>query len=98
MHFQTHSTRKQKFLNTSTPAYYINYFKVMAQWIKHGVDLNVSHVRKAMAYFAKIGDEGAVMKLITSKTQPTTSIKVRNQPVMSTCLEIQTALDVPREG
>lgn len=47
-----------KFFNTFTPAHYVNYFKMMGQWVKDGVELNVNHVKAAMAYFATIGIEG----------------------------------------
>jgi len=47
-----------RFFNTFTPAHYVHYFKMMGDWVKDGVKLDVSHVKTAMAYFATIGVEG----------------------------------------
>lgn len=49
-----------KFFNTFTPAYYINYFKLLATMGQEGKPMNPESNRKAMAYFATIGVEGAL--------------------------------------
>lgn len=47
-----------KFFTTFTPAFYIQYFQLMDEWIKKGETLDAEKVKKAMAYFATIGVEG----------------------------------------
>jgi hypothetical protein len=44
-----------KFFNTFTPAYYINYFKLLSTLGQKGVPMDPDANRKAMAYFATIG-------------------------------------------
>lgn len=49
-----------KFFNTFTPAFYINYFKLLATMGTAGVPMNPENNRKAMAYFATIGIDGGL--------------------------------------
>ena len=49
-----------KFFNTYTPAYYINYFKMLATMAEAGKVMSPEINRKAMAYFATIGIEGGL--------------------------------------
>ncbi len=49
-----------KFFNTFTPAYYINYFKLLATMSEEGKPMNPESNKKAMAYFATIGVDGAL--------------------------------------
>ena len=49
-----------RFFNTFTPAYYINYFKLLTTMSEEGKPMNPENNRKAMAYFATIGIEGAL--------------------------------------
>ncbi|OTA87829.1 hypothetical protein M434DRAFT_35171 [Hypoxylon sp. CO27-5] len=44
-----------KFLNTFTPAYYINYFRLLSQLTEEGKPMDKEANAKAMAYFATIG-------------------------------------------
>ncbi|KAJ9608397.1 hypothetical protein H2200_007385 [Cladophialophora chaetospira] len=44
-----------KFFNTYTPAFYINYFRLLATISEGGKPMNPEANRKAMAYFATIG-------------------------------------------
>ncbi|KIW16035.1 hypothetical protein PV08_06086 [Exophiala spinifera] len=44
-----------KFFNTYTPAFYINYFKLLAKLSEAGKPMNPEANRRAMAYFATIG-------------------------------------------
>jgi len=44
-----------KFFNTYTPAFYINYFKLLATLGEQGKPMDPEANRKAMAYFATIG-------------------------------------------
>ncbi|KAI1442067.1 RmlC-like cupin [Annulohypoxylon stygium] len=44
-----------KFLNTFTPSYYINYFKILSQMTEEGKPMDKEINKKAMSYFATIG-------------------------------------------
>ncbi|KAM4065035.1 cupin domain-containing protein [Hirsutella rhossiliensis] len=44
-----------KFFNTYTPAFYINYFKLLATMAEQGKPMDPESNRRAMAYFATIG-------------------------------------------
>ncbi|KAK5936918.1 hypothetical protein PMZ80_010856 [Knufia obscura] len=44
-----------KFFNTYTPAFYINYFKMLATMAQEGTPMKPEDNRRAMAYFATIG-------------------------------------------
>ena len=56
--FSNPTGEQMKFFNTFTPAFYVQYFKLMAEWARKGEKLDAEKVRKAMAYFATIGVEG----------------------------------------
>jgi cupin superfamily acireductone dioxygenase involved in methionine salvage len=56
--FSNPTNTEAKFFNTFTPAQYINYFKMLAEWVEQGVKVDAEHVKRAMAYFATIGIEG----------------------------------------
>ncbi|OAL35681.1 hypothetical protein AYO20_05062 [Fonsecaea nubica] len=47
--------QEAKFFNTYTPAFYINYFRLLATMNEQGKPMNPEANRKAMAYFATIG-------------------------------------------
>ncbi|KIY00141.1 uncharacterized protein Z520_03826 [Fonsecaea multimorphosa CBS 102226] len=47
--------QEAKFFNTYTPAFYINYFRLLATMNQQGQPMNPEANRKAMAYFATIG-------------------------------------------
>lgn len=44
-----------KFFNTYTPAFYINYFRMLSKMSEEGKPMNPEANRRAMAYFATIG-------------------------------------------
>ncbi|KAK7892715.1 hypothetical protein LTR67_006952 [Exophiala xenobiotica] len=52
-----------KFFNTYTPAFYINYFKLLAKLGEEGKPMNPEANRRAMAYFATIGVADEEMKV-----------------------------------
>ncbi|ETN45733.1 uncharacterized protein HMPREF1541_09566 [Cyphellophora europaea CBS 101466] len=52
-----------KFLNTYTPAHYINYFKLLSTLGEAGKPMSPEANRKAMAYFATIGVSDDEMKM-----------------------------------
>ncbi|KAJ9499273.1 hypothetical protein H2202_005430 [Exophiala xenobiotica] len=52
-----------KFFNTYTPAFYINYFKLLAKLGEEGKPMNPEANRRAMAYFATIGVADDEMKV-----------------------------------
>jgi len=56
-----------KFFNTFTPAFYINYFKLLATLGEAGKPMNPEANRKAMAYFATIGVAEEEMKMQANK-------------------------------
>lgn len=56
--FSNPTGEQAKFFNTFTPAFYVQYFKLMESWAKAGEKLDAEKVKKAMAYFATIGVEG----------------------------------------
>lgn len=41
-----------------TPAYYVQYFKLMQTWADQGQKFDKEMIRKAQAYFATFGIEG----------------------------------------
>ncbi|OAP58080.1 hypothetical protein AYL99_07170 [Fonsecaea erecta] len=47
--------QEAKFFNTYTPAFYINYFRLLATMNEQGQPMNPEANRKAMGYFATIG-------------------------------------------
>ncbi|KIV80602.1 hypothetical protein PV11_08093 [Exophiala sideris] len=47
--------QEAKFFNTYTPAFYINYFKLLATLAEAGKPMNPEANKRAMAYFATIG-------------------------------------------
>lgn len=53
--FSNATDEPAKFFNTFTPAFYINYFKLLSTFSEEGKPMNPENNRKAMAYFATIG-------------------------------------------
>uniref|UniRef100_A0A8H7MYF6 Cupin type-2 domain-containing protein n=1 Tax=Bionectria ochroleuca TaxID=29856 RepID=A0A8H7MYF6_BIOOC len=51
-----------RFFNTFTPAYYINYFKLMEKMFKSGMPMNKDTVQQAMSHFATLPADGEKMK------------------------------------
>jgi hypothetical protein len=45
-------------LQVFTPAYYIQYFKLMHTWIQQGVKMDAEMIHKAQAFFATVGVDG----------------------------------------
>lgn len=56
--FSNATDKPAKFFNTFTPAFYVQYFKLMDQWTKNGEKMDREKVQKAMAHFATLGVEG----------------------------------------
>lgn len=52
-----------KFFNTYTPAFYINYFKMLATMSEQGKPMSPEANRRAMAYFATIGVADGEMEM-----------------------------------
>lgn len=59
-----------RFINTYTPAHYINYFKLLAEMGRRepGKPMNPEYNRRAMAYFATIGVSEEEMKKVEDET------------------------------
>lgn len=78
---------------------YLKDFSAAFCSFDQGISASVSPAYQALvALLIRIVDVSAVRKLIASKTQPTTSINVRNQPSMRTRTKIQATLGVPKTG
>lgn len=58
--FENATDQQAKFFNTFTPAFYIQYFKLLETWLKSGEKFTPEKVQKAQAYFATIGVDGAL--------------------------------------
>lgn len=62
--FSNPTDKEARFYDTFTPAFYINYFKLVAQMLKDEKEgkgaLNKEKMTKAMAYFATMGVEGTL--------------------------------------
>ncbi|KAK5115826.1 hypothetical protein LTR85_009420 [Meristemomyces frigidus] len=56
--FSNPTDQQAEFFNTFTPAFYIQYFKLLSEWAQKGEKMSPGKVQKAMAYFATIGVEG----------------------------------------
>ncbi|KAK5227232.1 hypothetical protein LTR72_003222 [Exophiala xenobiotica] len=61
--FSNPHDEEAKFFNTYTPAFYINYFKLLAKLGEEGKPMNPEANRRAMAYFATIGVADDEMKV-----------------------------------
>lgn len=53
--FSNPNDSEAKFINTYTPAFYINYFRIIGKLMEEGKPMNPDINKKAMAIFATIG-------------------------------------------
>jgi oxalate decarboxylase/phosphoglucose isomerase-like protein (cupin superfamily) len=56
-----------RFFNTFTPAFYINYFKLMATMVGSGMPLGKDTIQQAMSRFATLPADGERMKVESSR-------------------------------